>query len=116
MSPSQSLLSSTVIIKLLCLFLFLSTSAELALGRQLTKNQVREKQREAAKRWSASNVFPAPRQAAENKVKNITFSNPRASGEPFVSIFNFPLPGIVLLFAVANSFLFVLFSWDVGDG
>lgn len=44
----------------------------------MTKHALREKQREAAKRWA----LPAsPDLEKRGTVKNITFSNPRASGE-----------------------------------
>lgn len=45
----------------------------------MTKHTLREKQREAAKRWASSAVFPNLEERGGTGVKNITFSNPKAS-------------------------------------
>ncbi|KAL5512219.1 hypothetical protein ACEPAG_3504 [Sanghuangporus baumii] len=69
--PSPLLLSV-----LLCLCLCLCILVDLSLARQITKQQVRERQLEAVKRLSSASS--SSRRSASG-VKNITFSNPRAS-------------------------------------
>lgn len=64
-------------------------------ARIITKDEVRERQREAVKRWAApgpAEFLPMEKRAT---VKNITFKNPRASGmleplEPIYTVFTFP--------------------------
>ena len=55
-------------------FFLLYLSVYLASARRISKNELHEKQRAAAKRFSI------PTLGARESVKNITFSNPRASG------------------------------------
>ena len=57
--------------------------SELAAGRQMRKRDIQARQREAAKRWQATGPV---RRAAP---KNITFSNPRASGMTNLSCLKF---------------------------
>lgn len=46
-------------------------------GHRLTEHEISELQREAAKRWQASGL----RNVKHNGVQNITFTNPKASGD-----------------------------------
>lgn len=63
-------------------------------ARIISKDEVRERQREAVKRWAApgpAEFLPMEKRAT---VKNITFKNPRASGmlgplEPVYTVFTF---------------------------
>ena len=50
-------------------------------GRQMTKHKLREKQLEALKRWAPPYSDSEPGLEKRGGVKNITFTNPRASGE-----------------------------------
>lgn len=52
------------------------SAVDSAFGRQLTKKDVRARQHEAAKRWSMDS---RAKRATGGGIKNITFSNPRAS-------------------------------------
>jgi len=65
-------------------FTALLAVAAAASARMMTKHEVRERQLEAAKRWQTSGG-PAAQAAAGNVkrsgVQNITFTNPKASGE-----------------------------------
>lgn len=66
----------SAILPLLFAVVLLSHSAVDA--RQVRKDEIRAKQLEAAKRW---NVPLGRRDAVVGATKNITFSNPKASGE-----------------------------------
>ncbi|KAH8115666.1 alpha/beta-hydrolase [Phellopilus nigrolimitatus] len=59
------------------LFLCLCLLLELSSARKVTKSEMRERQREAAERWSPSARLP--RLEGRDTVQNISFSNPRAS-------------------------------------
>jgi len=48
-----------------------------ASGRMMTKHEIRERQLEAAKRWQTSD----PQSVKRSGVHNITFTNPKASGD-----------------------------------
>jgi carboxypeptidase D len=48
-----------------------------ASGRRMIKHEIRERQLEAAKRWQTS----GPQSVKRSGVQNITFTNPKASGE-----------------------------------
>ena len=70
--------------------------------RQITKKELREKQHEAAKRWALSASDLEKRGA----VKNISFSNPQASGaKPFLSIHLYPDLAIQSFTLMAQVFL-----------
>ena len=70
--------------KICWVFSLLAFVSVFANARHITKEQIRAKQREAAKRWgiSESNSFLKER-ASSPGVKNITFKNPKARGESF---------------------------------
>jgi carboxypeptidase D len=55
--------------------------AAAASARIMTKHEVRELQLEAAKRWHTSGPAAAAENVRRSGVQNITFANPKASGE-----------------------------------
>ena len=63
-----------VLVSALVAFTFITSAAE---GRQIRKSELQAKQLEAAKRWQPTRVRRAS--------KNITFSNPGASGTSICS-------------------------------
>lgn len=70
-SHPKMFLHMNLLFLLFCLFISLASS------RRVSKNELHEKQRAAAKRFTTS----GPGLKTKGTVKNITFSNPRASGE-----------------------------------
>lgn len=73
-SVSRSLVSSTM---LSVLFVVILLSGWVVDAKQMRKSELRERQLEAARNFNR----PVGKRAVSAGVKNITFSNPKASGE-----------------------------------
>lgn len=74
MGVSRSMVTSTMLSVLLALVLLSGLVVD---ARQMRKDELKQRQLEAAKRFNA----PVGRRATSPGVKNITFANPKAAGE-----------------------------------
>jgi len=66
--------------------LYASLIASPSFSRLIGKNELKERQRHAVKRWKPSSDIPSllEKRVVTPGVKNITFSDPRANGSPTI--------------------------------